>query len=322
MKQSLYGLITGMIFFIATLPAFALNVVLTNDDGFETENIQALYRALREAGHNVIMAAPYLGQSGAGGKISFVQPILPTSEPSEGGLLLEGSFGIGETTIDEQQYYVDSSPVAAVLYGIDVLSPAIFGGPPDLVISGPNEGYNLGLITPHSGTVGAAVTALNKGIPAIAVSANRSDVTVQEAELIAALTLKIVEAIDGRHRIMLPKGIGLNVNIPDVDAVNSGVHHFTFKRTRVGLAADLGLQFYENLGDSPIARAYGMPADINLPGVSVEMPYTLAGHPEDTSRRSEGNAVNGLTVTVSPIQGTYGAKKVILKLRSLFHPHQ
>jgi 5'-nucleotidase len=39
-----------------------LKIVLTNDDGFETANIQALYDALVAAGHDVIMSAPYPGQ--------------------------------------------------------------------------------------------------------------------------------------------------------------------------------------------------------------------------------------------------------------------
>ncbi|MFK7896713.1 MAG: 5'/3'-nucleotidase SurE [Myxococcota bacterium] len=312
---------------ILALPASALNIVLTNDDGFETENIQALFRALTDAGHNVIMSAPYLGQSGTGGKIAFLQPLFPTSEPSEGGLLPAGSFPIGETTIAPQQFYVDESPAAAALYGIDVLAPQIFGGPPDLVVSGPNEGNNLGLVTPHSGTLGAAVTALNKGIPAIAVSADSDDETTEEAELIAAVTLAVVESVDASWGLRLPRGTGLNVNIPDVDPAENDADDFDYKLTRIGTAAQIGLQFYEDLGDSPIAQAFGIPAGIGLPGTSVEIPYTNGGYAEDTSSRSEGNVVGGTTVAVSPIQGTYAADffkefSVRRKLRSLFYPRR
>ena len=307
------------------LPAAALNIVLTNDDGFETENIQALYSALVAAGHNVVMSAPYSGQSGTGGQIAFLRPIFPTSEPSEGGLLPAGSAPVGATTIAPQQFYVDGSPAAAALYGIDVLAPLFFGGPPDLVLSGPNEGNNLGLVTPHSGTLGATVTALNKGIPAIAVSADNDDETPEEAELIAEVTLKVVAAVDGRHGVRLSRGTGLNVNIPDVDPEANNAADFNFKATRVGTAANIGLQFYEDLGESPIAQAFGIPANIGLPGVSVEIPYTNGGYAEDTSSRSEGNALGGTTVTVSPIQGTYAADffeefRVKRRLRRLFSP--
>ncbi len=309
---------------LAGSPAAALDIILTNDDGFETENIQALYRALVDAGHDVILVAPYVGQSGTGGSIPFLRPLFPTSEPSEGGLLPPGSFPIGPTTIASQQFYVDSTPAAASLYGIDVLAPMFFGGPPDLVVSGPNEGNNLGLTTPHSGTLGATVVALNKGIPAIAVSADNDDETTAEAELIADVTLRVVEAVDGPHGIRLPHGTGLNVNIPDVDPGANTAADFRYKLTRVGIASAIGLQFYENLGDSPIAQLVGIPPNIGLPGTSVEIPYTLA-HPEDTSPRSEGNVIGDTTVTVSPIDGTYEAdffREWIVrhKLRRLFRP--
>lgn len=326
MKVSVVGWILAASLLFFSIPASALNVVLTNDDGFETENIQALYRALVDAGHDVILSAPYSGQSGTGAKIGFVVPILPTSEPSEGGLLPAGSAGVGPTTIAPQQFYVDGTPADALLYGIDILAPQIFGGPPDLVLSGPNEGNNLGLVTPHSGTLGATVTALNKGIPAIAISGDSDDETTAEADLIAAVAMKIVAALDRPHGIRLPPATGLNINIPDVDPATSDADDFEFRLTRVGIATNIGPQFYEQLGDSPIAIALGIPPGFPFPGVSVEIPYTNAGYAEDTSSRSEGNVLGDFTVTVSPIQGTYQADVfrewgVRVGLRRLFHPH-
>ena len=100
--------------------AHALNIVLTNDDGFETANIQSLYTALRTAGHDVIMSAPYSGQSGTGGQIAFLQPIGPTEEQSPGGAVPAGSPGVGPTGLGPQQFYVTGSPAASVLYGVDV----------------------------------------------------------------------------------------------------------------------------------------------------------------------------------------------------------
>lgn len=299
-----------------------LNILLTNDDGFETENIQALFDALVDAGHNVILSAPYLGQSGTSGQVAFLVPIFPTSEPSEGGLLPAGSPGVGPTTIAPQQFYVDGSPAASVLYGLDVAAPAIFGGAPDLVLSGPNEGNNLGLVTSHSGTIGATVTALNLSVPAIGLSASRDDGTPEEAELIAEIILELVDAVNGSRGIRLPAGTGLNVNIPDVDPALEA-DDYSFSLTRVGLASNIGLQFYEEIGTSPIAVGFGIPAGLPFPGVSVEIPYTVAGYAEDTRSSSEGNAIGGTTVTVSPIQGTYQADAfrhwaVGYKLRGLF----
>jgi 5'-nucleotidase len=307
--------------FAASAPTFALNILVTNDDGFETANVQALYRALVRAGHDVILSAPYVGQSGTGGQIAFLQPIPPTQTPSEGGLLPAGSDGVGPTTIGAQQFYVDGSPAAAVLYGIDVKAPEIWGARPDLVISGPNEGNNLGVITPHSGTLGAAVTALNKGIPAVAVSAENGN--ADEAEIVAELVVKLVTALDGRAGIRLPQGIGLNVNLPPIDPQTQIADAFDFFLTRLGSSANFGLQFFDNLGDSPIAQASGIPADIGLPGVSVTIPPEAAGYPLDDSNRSETNALDALVVTVSPIQGTYAVnrateREVAFRLRALF----
>ena len=303
----------------------ALNIVLTNDDGFETANIQALYSALLAAGHDVILSAPYSGQSGTSGQIAFLRPISPTTEASEEGLLPAGSYGIGETSIAPQQYYVNGSPAAAALYGMDVKARDIWGSRPDLLISGPNEGNNLGVITPHSGTVGATVTALNKGIPAVAVSAKSGD--AEEAEVVADLMVKLVDELDGPNGVKLPVGIGLNVNMPGIDVATQSADDFTFKFTRIGTSSTMGLQFYEALGESPTAVGFGIPDDTSLPGVSVEIPATVAGYPEDTSPHSESNALQPKIVTVSVIQGTYAASrpaviKVRVKLMQLFHSRQ
>jgi 5'-nucleotidase len=313
--------LVSITFVILAGPAAALNIVLTNDDGFETANIQALHEALVEAGHDVILSAPYSGQSGTSGQIAFLQPITNTSEASEGGLLPAGSPGVGETNIDAQQFYVDGSPTASALYGIDIKAMQIWESYPDLVISGPNEGNNLGVITPHSGTVGATVTALNKGIPAIAVSGESGDEA--QAEVVADLVVKLVDALDGPKGIGLPERTGLNVNMPEIDITSQTAEDFEFKFTRIGISSSLGLQFYERLGDSPIAVAFGIPPETDLPGVSVEIPATLAGYPEDDSAMSETNALQEKIVTVSVIQGTYAAdtpteNKVKAKLAKLF----
>jgi 5'-nucleotidase len=132
----------------------SLNIVITNDDGFETDLIQSLFFGLQNAGHSVIMSAPYTGQSGTSGLIDFLRPILPTSADSPKKTIKAGAPGVGPTTLADMQYYVNGAVTGAVLNGIDVLAPKFFAGPVDLVISGPNEGNNVGLLTPHSGTVG------------------------------------------------------------------------------------------------------------------------------------------------------------------------
>lgn len=298
------------IIMITIVPASALNIVLTNDDGFETENIQALFKALKTAGHDVIMSAPYLNKSTESGSIGVVTPIRRTSKPSPGGLFRSGAPGIGPTTMAADQYYVDGSPVDAVLYGIDILAVEKWGQAPDLVVSGPNIGNNLGLMTVHSGTVGAAVTAINKGIPAIAVSAYMGQslkTPPEEAALNAQLTVKLVAALANNQGALLPVGYGLSVNLPELD-IHKAADAYDYTFTQIGLATDYGPKFYSQLKESDFITQYIPRYLLNSPGVAVEVPYTNAGYAEDTNPMSEYNALQTGAVTISMIQGTYQAQ--------------
>ena len=133
-----------------------MRVLVTNDDGVFAPGIAALARALAEAGHEVVVAAPADDRSGASAAIGGMHADESiTVEPAElAGL---GAF---------ECYAVAASPalivVAACLGG--------FGPPPDLVASGINAGANIGRALLHSGTVGAALTAANFGRSALAVS--------------------------------------------------------------------------------------------------------------------------------------------------------
>jgi 5'/3'-nucleotidase SurE len=135
----------------------SLNILLTNDDGYDTIGIIALHRALKAAGHNVKRIAPERNYSGSSTSLTMdviTAPRLPNDEFAE-------------------IYAVAASPATTVLVG----ATAIFGPdePVDLVVSGINDGANLGPATPISGTVGATISAMKAlvpPIPAIAVSTN------------------------------------------------------------------------------------------------------------------------------------------------------
>ena len=199
----------------AAVSAFSMRIVVTNDDDFEAKNLQALFAALKSAGHEVILSAPYSDQSGTSAQLGSFPEGARTGAPSPGRPIAAGSPAVGPTTLADDQYYVDGFPATAARYGIDVLAPAKWGAAPDVVISGPNIGNNLGIITPRSGTVGAAITALNRGVPALAVSgADRNPLT---APLLAALTLRLLAALEHNGKVALPAGIGLNINAPPLD---------------------------------------------------------------------------------------------------------
>ncbi|MCS6959832.1 MAG: 5'/3'-nucleotidase SurE [Pseudanabaenaceae cyanobacterium SKYGB_i_bin29] len=313
--------------------AEALDIVLTNDDGVESALTQALASSLRAAGHRVIVSAPAQDQSGTGGGINFLRPITALTAPSRGGAIANGAPGIGILPGDPQSFYVNSSPVAASLYGIDIAAPRVFGKLPDLVISGPNYGNNTGLINNHSGTVNAALIAINRGIPAIAVSCEaplnyrpvsqlqRGDIDFEIAEIVVLLvnTLEARRTVGGNA--LLPPGIGLNVNIPAFTAGRG--KDLPIRFSRVGLASFVIPFFTENLSQDPVAQQFG--ANVAAPGVTLSLspslPRGLSVLP-DVNPTSEQNVVRSGAVAISVIEGTHQAPEetrlqVIQKLDSL-----
>lgn len=148
-----------------SLQANALNILLTNDDGCRAPGIDAMYRALTAAGHQVTLVGPLNDSSG----ISAASVVVPGQALSVTELA-PGRFCVGPP----QSYAAPASktsaigtPVDAVNVGLDVI---LKDSPPDLVVSGSNFGENVGPLTQMSGTLNAAVRAMFKGIPAVAVS--------------------------------------------------------------------------------------------------------------------------------------------------------
>ena len=168
----------------AASPAFALNILVSNDDGL-TSNTKALYETLKAAGHDVIVSVPCTGQSGRGAGIVMysTNTIVPDNDKTQieaeggchNGAAPTGAPAVGKFTragfTGGDYYYVHGTPMMAAMYGVDVVAAARWGKAPDLVLSGPNEGQNLGKIVNSSGTVGNVQFAGGRGIPSIALSA-------------------------------------------------------------------------------------------------------------------------------------------------------
>jgi 5'/3'-nucleotidase SurE len=140
---------------------------------------------------------------------------------------------------------VNSYPVTSIAYGIDTLSPQFFDGPPDLAVSGPNVGSNLGLAVYIAGTVGAAnYAATTGGIPAIAFSGADGSSTAWDAEvpayssIYAELAAKVVERVVSGGTPYLPDDVWLNVNFPSVEGCNTA-NDFSFVLSRILTALPL-----------------------------------------------------------------------------------
>ncbi|KAK7693133.1 hypothetical protein QCA50_002699 [Cerrena zonata] len=207
--------------------ASALNILLTNDDSWASANIRATYSALKDDGHDVVLVGPAVQQSGKGG--TAVLPTVNITAPGgEFGTVPVGAPYFGHELNDTNIYYFNATPSESVLFGLDIVIPQFFDNRTiDLVVSGPNEGNNLGPFTyTLSGTIGAAYTAVERGVPAIAFSAgngtHRSYTTNtglpdDPANIAGRLSANLVAALasgfNGTGRL-LPLGVGLNVNFP------------------------------------------------------------------------------------------------------------
>ena len=299
---------------LCSAPAHALNIVLCNDDGISAANVRALKQRLVEAGHSVVLTAPVDNQSGRGGFIAFLQPVpaLTGAERAARAFgLAAGSPGVGQDPADADVHYVNGTPVAACLYGIDVQARARWGAAPDLVISGPNEGNNTGHINPSSGTFNNLVYAINRGLPAIAVSdAVTTQVTwsptlpadsraFEVADIVVRLVDEVLDAKPPRSRSerpgkrrLMPEGIGLNINIPAFGAGTGPT--LRFAATRIGNATAFAPAFYERLSDSPLAVGAGV--NVARPGISLAPGGTVLPSgstlPLDTDAKSEANLID------------------------------
>lgn len=131
-------------------PAEGLSILVTNDDGYSAGGIDAVVEALVAEGHEVEVVAPLEQQSGTGG--TFTEGAVESQEE--------------ETASGHPVLAVDGFPSDSVRVAIDELEMT-----PDLVVSGINEGQNVGGLVDVSGTIGAARAAVARGIPALALSA-------------------------------------------------------------------------------------------------------------------------------------------------------
>ena len=295
-----------------SLTASALNIVLSNDDGL-TSNIKALYKALKTAGHDVIVSTPCQGQSGMGAAIVFLEPLTPLTEDCLNNAATAGDAGAGPVSKVEKGFnysdfsYVNGTPIMATAYGLDILAPARWGSAPDLVISGPNQGQNVGSVVISSGTVSNVQFAASRGIAAIAFSAsestegevdesgNHADNRLSRIVADHAVTLLSELVKKSRGKPILPAGLALNVNFPD-EVTSASAWSFS----RIGSYDEFGAVFTEDLSKDPLARGYGLKIAA-YPGISLAF-NTEKPTPE---QREDESVVYKTTIAVSAMQVAY-----------------
>ena len=161
-------------------------ILVTNDDGYRSEGIHALARALRAVGEVTIVA--------------------PTTEASAIGHALTLRHPLRLDRIEDRVFAVEGTPTDCV----NVAVTHVFKGLPDLVVSGINKGWNLGDDITYSGTVAGALEGALLGIPAMAVSLRqtRGDYDFSYAARAAATLAETM------LRRPLAARTFLNINVP------------------------------------------------------------------------------------------------------------
>lgn len=154
-----------------------LTILVTNDDGIGAPGIDLLVTGLMALEDvEVVVVAPAENQSGSSDKTT------------PGG----AAYGDGTTASGVGGTAVQGFPADSVDVALDDL-----GLEPDLVVSGVNQGQNVGPLAFESGTVGAARTAGRRGIPAVAASAGFGET----ADYPAAVTLVVAWVEENRDAL-------------------------------------------------------------------------------------------------------------------------
>ncbi|MDQ9171100.1 5'/3'-nucleotidase SurE [Oxalobacteraceae bacterium R-40] len=163
-----------------------MKILVSNDDGYLAPGVVALAEALAPLGE-ITVVSPDSNRSGSSNSLTLNRPLS----------VFQAQNGF---------YFINGTPSDCV----HIALTGILNGKPDLIVSGINQGQNMGDDTLYSGTVAAATEGYLFGIPAIAFS----QVDYGWAHLDTAA--RVAKEIVLRYYDTLQKPYLLNVNIPNL----------------------------------------------------------------------------------------------------------
>ena len=166
-----------------------MKILISNDDGYQAPGIVALHDALKDVA-DVEVVAPELNNSAKSNALTLHSPLYVT----------RAANGFR---------YVNGTPADCV----HIALTGLLGYRPDLVVSGINNGANMGDDTIYSGTVGAAMEGYLFGVPAIAFSQVMKG--WQHLDAAAAKARELVLLMQ-QHTLVGASPWLLNVNIPNL----------------------------------------------------------------------------------------------------------
>lgn len=260
-----------------------VRVLVCNDDSMQAQRpdgsdglgLYEMRRALKAAGADVVVVAPWGPQSGSGTASSADGTVFAVERRHQ---LPDGFedddprpvFGVYVTDDDHKTVARSATPSDAVRLGVTGLVQRELGwdGGPDLIVSGVNAGINVANFVNGSGTVGAVITALDSGIPAVAVSAGFERENFRVAPETYAATAEAASDIIARlwRRRMLTARFGINVNHPSIGELRSPRPVFT--RVASGTFLNIGVT------EGPAPDTYTYTGTICTPGTPGCLPET------------------------------------------------
>ncbi len=169
-----------------------MTILVTNDDGIFAEGLWTLVRELKKTAE-VVVVAPDREQSAIGTAVTLFQPLRV--------------HRVKPMVPEVDTFSVEGTPSDCVILALSTLVRDRV----DMVISGINQGANLGEDILISGTVGAALQGYLRGLPALAISIEAVD--SDHLDTAARLAVLLAEWIGDSA---LPGNVLLNVNLPNL----------------------------------------------------------------------------------------------------------
>ncbi|MDG7056855.1 MAG: 5'/3'-nucleotidase SurE [Wolbachia endosymbiont of Penenirmus auritus] len=168
-------------------------ILITNDDGFESEGIKLLKEIAQNFASEIWVVAPDTDRSGAARSLDY--PISQSIRVNQHG---------------KKEFSVSGTPADCVIIALN----KIMDKKPDLILSGVNIGSNVGDDVCYSGTIGAVMEGAARSIPSIALSqVYHNGINWHNTKVFAPKVIaKLVE-------IGWPKNIAMSVNLPAVEKV-------------------------------------------------------------------------------------------------------
>ncbi len=164
-----------------------MNILLSNDDGYQALGIRILESVLSQKGHDVYVSAPDSEQSG-----------------KSHAMTIRGKVVVTEYA--PKHFHVSGTPADCIVYSHRC---SLFPVPFDLIISGINHGYNLSTDIIYSGTCAAARQAALYGMKAIAISAE-----LRDDEDLFIKTARFLSSHLAEFAGRIPEGAFMNINVP------------------------------------------------------------------------------------------------------------